>query len=271
MALPWDQWQTAVAAALPLYAAEATPTRQETLAWCHVLRAWNARVVLQGSDSPMQRLRADRPPVEAAGAWWTVLVETAQGVWEPAVFELIRGCRAEYIETLNWTKSIDEAVRRSEAKWDRQCNVFFPGTFPATAAETLRRIERRLGEVVSLRTHAAALLRDVLPTEESEIAKRAAQLYALDELEFERELKWVAQLRAAVEGDAPVPEGTAYTYVDPIQHAAPEPQVDPFDFAGTGSAVTAPAVVAKPATSVSAAATTEDPFDFDRALSGTKP
>ncbi len=273
MSLPWEQWETAVASALLLYPNEKTPTRQETRAWTHVLTEWKARVVTPGTDSPMRLLREDRPPTDAtAAAWWTVLVEAGGSRWEPSIYEIIRGCRGEYIETLHWTKSIDEAVRRTEAKWDRQCSAFFPGAFPATAAETLRRIERRLEEIVALRTHAAALLRDVLPTAEPELARRAAQLYALDELEFERELKWVVQLRAAVEGDAPVPEGTAYAYVDPVLRHETEPTVDPFDFAGT-SAPTA-ASTSKPQAAAPlrvVPAVTDDPFDFERAVSGTKP
>jgi hypothetical protein len=266
--LPWELWDTAVSEALPLFATEKTSTRQEIRAWTHVFESWKARVCTPGSDSPMRLLREDRPPLGAAAAWWSVLVEGSGVTWEPAVNTLIRECRSEYIETLNWTKSIDEAVRRTELRWDRQCNAFFPGTFPATPAETLRRIERRLEEITALRAHAAHLLRTVLPAEEAHIARRAAQLYALDELEFERELKWVSQLRAAVEGDAPLPKGTAYSYVDPVQPADPEPTVDPFAF-GTSSPVPE-----KPASHLrivpAVAAPAVDPFDFDQALTDTK-
>jgi hypothetical protein len=267
MSLPWEQWETAVANALLLYSNEKTSTRQETLAWKHVFAGWKARVVTPGTDSPMRLLRADRPPEHAAAAWWTVLVEASGASWEPPVFELLRGCRGEYIETLQWTKSVDEALRRTEAKWDRQCNAFFNGTFPVTAAETLRRIERRLEDVIALRAHAATLLRAVIPTDEPEISKRAAQLYALDELEFERELKWVTQLRAALEGDAPLPTGTAYSYVDPIQHAEPEPEKDPFDFEATSTKT----IAARTTTAVPVVGPSVDPFDFERVVSGTKP
>lgn len=272
MSLPWEQWDTAVADALMLYPNEKTPTRQEVRAWTHVLTEWKARVMTPHTDSPMKLLREDRPPTDGtASAWWTVLIETGGERWESSICEVIRVCRGEYIETLHWTKSPDEAVRRTEAKWDRQCSAFFPAAFPATVAETLRRIERRLEEVVALRLHAASLLRDVLPTEEAEIARRAAQLYALDELEFERELKWVAQLRGAVEKDAPLPQGTVYSYVDPVTHPEPLPPEDPFDFAGASvpAADPVPKVPGAPQLRVVPTAA-DDPFDFDRGVTGTK-
>lgn len=260
--LPWDQWDTAVEAALRLYPHEKTAYGLESRAWLHVLTTWGARVTAPYDSTPMQVLRADRPPLVAAAAWWTVLVaDTAP--WDSTVRTLIRECRNEYIEVLRRTQSVDAALHRTESRWDRLCDAFYPGTYPATPAETLRRVERRLTEVIDLRLHAAKLLRDAT---ESDVPTRAQQLYALDELEFERALKWVQQLRLAMEEGAPLPEGAAYSYVDPIlTPEPPSPPADPFAF---DTPSTTPGVRAEPRPQPAVSRPSTDPFDFDTALSG---
>jgi len=263
--LPWDQWAVAVEQALLLYAHEPTIHRQESRAWGHVLTAWNARVVAPQDSTPMQVLRADAPPLQAAAAWWSVLADDT-APWDSTVRTLIRECRGEYIEMLRRTQSVEVAVRCTEARWDRLCDAFYPGTYPATPAETLRRMERRLTEVVELRLHAAKLLRDSAQVDT--VTDRSRQLYALDELEFERALKWVQQLRCSMEDGTPLPEGVVYSYVDPIvTPEPPSPPADPFAFGAPISEAppSEPARV-RPVVSQPPA----DPFDFDSALSGTK-
>lgn len=207
-----------------------TGTREATR---EAFGAIGSKIVHPGASYPMELLREEQPPLHVAQQWWNTLFDCAPAHWDSNVFTVLRLCRTEHYQLLVNGRSSADAIARTEMIWDSWCSTKDPSSLPCTVTATLRQMERRLAEVVMLQGHARALLRSEVYADASKAPNVAEQLYAIEGLAFDKEVRWVTNLRVALETSAPIPQGEVYPYVEPV---IPEPKAeatpvrDPFDF-----------------------------------------